>query len=91
MRAVLPTLVFAHKYFFFFKKFDLDKIQLFDGKISGEGVKRASTTPVEIMCNTGAAQQKIGGHGPCGGANEIAAPWEVALGMDRRKLLQNGS
>jgi len=43
------------------------------------------------MCNTGAAQQKIGGHGPCGGANEIAAPWEVALGMDRRKLLQNGS
>ena len=90
MRAVLPTLVFAHKYFFFFKKFDLDKIQLFDGKISGEGVKRASTTPVEIMCNTGAAQQKIGGHGPQE-RKKIAAPWEVALGMDRRKLLQNGS
>jgi len=43
------------------------------------------------MCNTGAAQQKkIGGHGPRG-RKKIAAPWEVALGMDRRKLLQNGS
>jgi len=42
------------------------------------------------MCNTGAAQQKIGGHGPQE-RKIIAAPWEVALGMDRRKLLQNGS